>query len=214
MDKQASPLYRELYFSTPIFFRDGGDACEFHAEMKPLIYQIREEDTKGITRSNMRQAGAWHSQVNLHTQTAFSPLVEFITGQAREIFQDLGYDPDYEPAIDTLWANISSRNAYNRAHIHPNSLWSGVYYVQVPEDAGRIFFIDPRTQAMHYTPRYDPDKKREALTWNEVFFEPQEGRLILFPSWLQHEVEPNMSSLTGEAGNRISISFNIYQRKA
>lgn len=61
--------------------------------------------------------------------------------------------------------------------------------------------------------RVDDEGRREARNWTEVYFEPIEGRLLLFPSWLMHEVEPNLAAETGDAGDRISISFNIMQRR-
>ena len=79
-------------------------------------------------------------------------------------------------------------------------LWSGVYYVQSNADSGRIFFTDPRYQATMYSPRYAPGKDRKAEVWSEVYYQPIEGRLILFPSWLMHEVEPNLSESEGKAG--------------
>ena len=51
-------------------------------------------------------------------------------------------------------------------------------------------------------------------SWDQVHFDPIEGRIILFPSWLVHEVEPNMSNIEGRSGERISVSFNIGQRRS
>jgi uncharacterized protein (TIGR02466 family) len=53
----------------------------------------------------------------------------------------------------------------------------------------------------------------KTLAWSEVYFEPIEGRLLLFPAWLQHEVEPNLSEESGPAGDRISVSFNLFQQR-
>ncbi|MEM7316992.1 MAG: TIGR02466 family protein, partial [Planctomycetota bacterium] len=89
---------------------------------------------------------------------------------------------------------------------------SGVYYVQSPEGAGAVNFTDPRTQNLILTPRLSPDN-RSKNTWTSVQYEPVAGRLILFPSWLYHAVEPNLSELAGEAGDRICISFNMIQRR-
>ncbi len=213
MNTREASLHRELYFQTPVFYQDTDSHGPLHQELKQYVYQCRESDQQGLVRSNVKKVGAWHSQVNLHQAEECQAVVRYILAHAEELFEHLGYDPAYEPAIDTLWANVSPKYAYNRAHTHPNSLWSGVYYLQVPDNAGRIFFLDPRTQSQAFTPRYHPEKKRDSLGWSEVYFEPQEGRLLMFPSWLLHEVEPNMTEVTGEQGNRISLSFNIYQRK-
>jgi uncharacterized protein (TIGR02466 family) len=206
-------LMREFYFPTPIYFSDLPGARSLNEAIKPPIYAWRAEDQEGIHRSNVKRVGSWHSQLDMHRREEYRPLTEQILGVARQIFDDLGYDPVYEPAIDNMWANISPRYGYNRSHIHPNVLWSGVYYVQAPPDGGRIYFTDPRAQVLILTPRYAPDAPRKAEAWSEVYYEAIEGRLILFPSWLAHEVEPNLCDREGPAGDRISISFNLYQKR-
>ena len=62
-------------------------------------------------------------------------------------------------------------------------------------------------------PRIHDEGRKQAHNWTEVYFEPVEGRLILFPAWLSHEVEPNLSDAEGDAAVRISISFNLFQRR-
>ena len=59
--------------------------------------------------------------------------------------------------------------------------------------------------------RYAPGTTRKPEVWSEVHYQPIEGRIILFPAWLLHEVEPNVSEKEGPEGDRISISFNIVQ---
>jgi len=207
------PLVREAYFPTFIYFADLPGAAALNASIKPHIYAWRAQDQDGIVRSNVRQTGAWHSRLDMHQRAEYRALSTQILAAARRIFDDLGYDPAYEPAFSNMWANINPRHGYNRNHVHPNVLWSGVYYVQAPAGAGRIFFTDPRAQAQVLTPNYVPDKVRKPEAWNEVYFEPIMGRLILFPAWLTHEVEPNMSDAEGPAGDRISISFNVFQKR-
>jgi len=205
-------LAREFYFPTPIYYADLPEARSLNEAIKPRIYAWRTEDQEGIHRSNVKRVGSWHSQLNMHCREEYRRLTEQILVATRKIFDDLGYDPAYEPAIDNMWVNINPRYGYNRTHIHPNVLWSGVYYVQAPPDCGRIYFTDPRAQVLILTPRYAPAVPRKAEAWSEVYYEAIEGRLILFPSWLAHEVEPNLCNLEGSDGDRISISFNLYQR--
>jgi len=201
----------ETYFPTIVCYRDLPDGREINARLLPRIARLREEDAAGIVRSNVAQVGAWHSDLNVHTLPEFAQLTTAIIASAQQIFDELGYDPNYGPSVDNMWVNVSPRYAYNRSHTHPNTLWSGVYYVQAPEGAGRIHFADPRAEAVVMTPRYVPDRKRRREMWTEVYYQPIEGRLILFPSWLRHEVEPNLSAAEGAEGDRISISFNIRQ---
>lgn len=204
-------IHREAYFPTFIFFKDLPDGRSLNDGLTQAIYAMREEDSVGLHRSNVKQAGAWHSQDDLNRRPAFEPLVEEVTLLARQVFTDLDYDPAFVPRIDNMWANVSPKHAFNRMHVHPGVIWSGVYYVQAPENSGRIFFSDPRVQAQMLRPRVHKDGNEKAHNWSEVFYEPIAGRIILFPAWLLHEVEPNLSEEAGDAANRISISFNIRQ---
>lgn len=211
--KAPAPVLREAYFPTLIYYSDVEGADALNGGIRQLVYALRAADSEGIVRSNVRQAGAWHSGLDLHCHQEVALLVERVMEVARHLFGDLGYDPDTEPVLDNMWANVSPRGGYNRSHTHPNVLWSGVYYVQAPPGCGRIFFTDPRLQALVLAPRFPPGEQRKPEAWNEVYYEAIEGRMILFPAWLGHEVEPNMTERQGEAGDRISVSFNLFQRR-
>ena len=116
-----------------------------------------------------------------------------------------------EPFLGNMWANVNPPGGYNRAHLHPNCTWSGVYYVKTPKKCGGLKMKDPRTGAEMISPklreRYNhPDTMPERL-WREVHYEPIAGRCIMFPAWLIHCVEPNESN-----DIRISVSFNFLQK--
>lgn len=207
----SGELVRELYFPTFVFFKDVVTGAVLNESLKREIYAMRSEDAEGLHRSNVKQAGAWHSQDDLNRRPEFAPLVDEILLATQGAFDDLTYDPDYEPRVDNMWANVSPKHAFNRTHVHPGVIYSGVYYVQAPANSGRIFFSDPRVQALMLRPRINDEGRKQAHNWSEVYFEPVEGRLILFPAWLMHEVEPNLAEETGDGGNRISISFNLVQ---
>jgi len=206
-------LKREFYFPTPIYFKDLPDAERLNDAARISIYAWRDTDTDGITRSNLRALGSWHSTIDMQTRGEYADLKAHIDRTVAEIYVDCGYDPEFAPHCDSMWANINPRHGYNRGHTHPNVLWSGVYYVQAPPDCGRIYFTDPRPQARVLTGRYPADATLKASQWSEVYFHPIEGRLILFPSWLNHEVQPNLCRIEGPAGDRVSISFNYVLRR-
>ena len=209
---QTKRMGRDGFFSTPIYFTDLADADVLNAQLVLDIRSWRQRDPEGTVRSNVAQAGAWHSATDMHTRSEFNSLTVQIFEVVQGIYDQLGYDRDYEPVCDSMWANINPRYAYNRHHTHPHALWSGVYYVQAPDDCGLLYFTDPRPQAHVLTPYYDV-RRRHPDTWNEVFYQPTEGRVIMFPAWLVHAVHPNLSTLEGEAGERISVSFNFYQTR-
>ncbi len=207
-------LNRESYFATHIYFSDLPGGKRISKKLATHIRSLQEADPKGIVKSNVQSLGAWHSMDNLGKDPNFAELSRYIVSAAKEIFNNLGYQSDSHPGISNMWANISPRYAFNRVHTHPGAAWSGVYYVYAPKNSGKIYFQDPRVQAQVCNIRYDKSKPKKRNVWSEVFYEPVVGRLILFPAWLQHEVQPNLSEKEGEGGHRISISFNLYQALA
>jgi uncharacterized protein (TIGR02466 family) len=205
-------MERDFFFPTPLYYTDLAAAAAVNARVRELAYAWRERDPDGDFRSNEPQLGGWHSPTDMHTRREFDLLTAEIFEFVHGVFTTLGYDPHYEPVCDSMWLNINPRHAANRQHTHPRSLWSGVYYVQTPPECGLLSVSDPRPQALVMPPYYDP-KRRHPATWSEVHYQPQEGRLITFPGWLPHAVQPNLTPLDGPAGDRISVSFNFRQRR-
>ena len=202
---------REMYFPTMVF----NVMCSEHEELNEyllgLIRSERERDEKGIERSNFRGLGSWHSHNNLHREKAYKPLTDRIHQAGRRISRQLGYNSDKFLQIGTMWSIINPPGSSNKVHIHPGCHWSGVYYVAAPENAGDIEFTDPRTPHIMTQPSFQPGQKRTKENWTKVRFTPKPGKMILFPSWLYHGVDPNLSTETGEAGERVIISFNLSQ---
>jgi len=118
------------------------------------------------------------------------------------VYEDMGYDGAFETVCDSMWVNINPRGAYYRYHSHPHALWSGVYYVQTPENSALLSFNDPRPQAQVLTPYFDPEKRRME-SWNEVYYQPTDGRIIVFPAWLGHAVQPKLTDADSPDGDRI-----------
>ena len=105
-----------------------------------------------------------------------------------------------------MWANINYPGNFNRPHLHPNALFSGVYWVKAPEKSGNLMLYEPRPGAQCTMPNRKEGKLPSQL-WREIHYEPKAGTCIMFPSWLWHEVKPNESN-----DIRISVSFNFLQR--
>jgi uncharacterized protein (TIGR02466 family) len=104
------------------------------------------------------------------------------------------------------WININPTNAFNSPHRHSGYIWSGTYYVRVPESAnknsGAIEFIDPRN--LDNTLRI----KESEFFADKLKFNPKIGELVIFPSYLLHWVSPNQ-----ESDERVSIAFNARIRR-
>ena len=190
-------MARDYFFPTPVYYTDLAQADELNARLVEDVRAWRERDPGGTFRSNVPQLGGWHSATDMHLRAEFAALAHEIFEMIHGVFTDQGYDDAYEPACDSMWANVNPRGAFNRHHTHPHALWSGVYYVRTPDDCGLLCLTDPRPQAQVITPYFDP-KRRSAHTWGEVYYQPRAGRLIAFPGWLVHSTQPNMAG--AEAG--------------
>jgi uncharacterized protein (TIGR02466 family) len=106
-----------------------------------------------------------------------------------------------ELAMTDCWINIMPRRVVHSLHLHPLSTISGTYYVQTPRGAPGIKFEDPRLDRFMAAPPRKPDCRPEHQPW--VTVPAAAGKLVLFESWLRHEVPPNPVE-----AERISISFN------
>ena len=127
--------------------------------------------------------------------------------------KELSYAADHILKVTTMWSIINPPGNGNRAHVHPGCIWSGVYYVQSSEGAGQIEFVDPRTVLIMNQAKHMPKKKRPRDCWTKVNYKPVPGRMLIFPSWLYHGVDPNMSKEAGRKADRVIVSFNISQVK-
>ena len=203
-----SNITRELFFSVPIFYFDLDNSNEINLKLKNLIFDWKDKD-KGVERSNVL---GWHSKDDMHTKNHYKFFMDEINNIQSEMHLTEEYANNTELRVENMWANINHKYSYNRFHTHPGSLWSGVYYVQSPPNCGSILFklVD---RDLYGTPTYEKDNiDRQTHQWQTIEHKPIEGRVILFPSWLGHEVQQNLTDVEGENGNRISISFNTIQK--
>ena len=200
---------RELFYATPIFFKDLQNSEELNKHLLKHIKSWKKRDEKGIVRSNSL---GWHSAVDMHHRKEYHPLVKELFKMQQEIYEAEGYHPDTEAICDNMWANVNYKYSHNKNHVHPGAQWSGVYYIKCPPNCGHIWFTDPCGQRHLDMPIMADKKAKPTHYWREVHYQPVEGRLIMFPGWLTHEVAQNMCNLKGEDGWRVSVSFNFKQR--
>ena len=107
-----------------------------------------------------------------------------------------------ELKLDNFWCNINYKNNYNLSHIHPKTYFSGVYYLKVPKNSGQIVFNNSNIFIRMHTELETACNNPNFNVCREV--NPKEDLLLMFPSYLVHEVEKNNSD-----DKRISISFNL-----
>ncbi len=103
--------------------------------------------------------------------------------------------------LDSLWVNLLKPGGGHTAHLHPHSTVSGTVYVAVPEGAGGLKLEDPRLSMMMAAPPRHADAPEALRTFVEL--RPQPGTVLLWESWLRHEVPAGNAR-----GERISVSFN------
>jgi uncharacterized protein (TIGR02466 family) len=211
-DGRQDELRRDDYFPTLIYSSLLHDAKDLNNGILTAISNERDRDAKGIERSNYRSLGGWHSHNNLHKDKKFDRLTQRIQNLAGGISENLGYDNSRRLEVTTMWSISNPPGASNRAHIHPGAVWSGVYYVQAPEGAGSLELVDPRTVHLMCNASFLPNAKRKTECWTKVKIKPVAGKLLFFPAWLYHGIDPNLATGTGRDSERVVIAFNINQR--
>ena len=192
-------MHRELHFPTPVYIADIKHPT-LNQELEKDIVAWSKQD-KGVIRTNVQ---GWHSKTDMHEKPQFKKLVDMLYACQKTIYDQEHLDS--EPVLGNMWANINPPGGMNRAHQHPNSLWSGVYYIKAPKNCGDLKIDDPRSVACMSRPR-QKEGKVPARLFRETHYEPIAGRCIMFPSWLMHCVDPNNSN-----DIRISVSFNFLQK--
>jgi uncharacterized protein (TIGR02466 family) len=133
---------------------------------------------------------------------AFDDLRKALDKHVARYGADVGFDlAGGKLKLDSLWVNVLPQGGVHTGHIHPHSVISGTYYVTLPENAASLKFEDPRLAMMMAAPNRLSDAPQDLQPF--VFLAPQEGEVILWESWLRHEVVLNRSKAP-----RVSISFN------
>jgi uncharacterized protein (TIGR02466 family) len=190
---------RKDWFPTPIWHFILNDYQQLNDKLIAEVKAEQQRDRQGEKRSNIL---GWHSTHDLHQRESFAQFVNIIGANTIEVANCLHWDlQKFSLKIDSCWAIVNGKLASNSVHNHPNSILSGVYYLQAPENSGVISFSDPRSAAQVLVP---PMTEFSPWTLPKISYQPQAGTMLLFPSWLLHGVEMNMSSEL-----RISLSFNI-----
>ena len=116
--------------------------------------------------------------------------------------KDMDWDLETQVVkITNMWAIINSKDAFNEKHHHGNSALSAAYYVKAEQNAGNIVFFDPRQANVFHHPA---SKEVNKINAEVQSITPKAGTLVLFPSYLEHKVNSNLSN-----EDRIVISFNV-----
>ena len=137
----------------------------------------------------------------------FSELKKQIVSHSKKfIFDELGFCP-LELYVTSSWYNIHHKDDFSQPHQHPNSFYSGVYYLEIPEgDSGTFYFMKFYNTVCSES--FAPDIMFPSPTTSQkVNFHTPPGTLLIFPSHVWHGVTPNNTN-----GRRVTIAFNLYAR--
>ena len=164
---------------------------------------LESECTKRSTLDSgqvLTNFGGWQSNNIFSDDDFFSEFILEIEKQANNFAKEIEINQSLK--LTNLWININGYKDFNLRHTHESSIISGVFYVKVPDKSSKITFYHPAFKLMMR--EWNINMKHNHYTSSVWSITPQKGRLLLFPSWLEHEVSPNLSQ-----ESRISISFNI-----
>jgi uncharacterized protein (TIGR02466 family) len=177
-----------------------------NAQLLRECRQLRADDAGGRRWSARNYPGGYTSYGSAHRMQQLSPtfaaLARDLDRHVARFARALEVDPSSgELAMTDCWVNIMGRGAAHGLHLHPLSAISGTYYVTTLAGAPGLKLEDPRLERFMAAPPRLPTARRANRRW--VTLPARAGRLVLFESWLRHEVTPNR-----HAAERVSISFN------
>jgi len=183
-----------------------GATSALMAELLDAAREIAAADRAGQGWSKANDYPGYTSYASLNDlpdrYPAFADLVPVLDRNVAAFGRALEFDLDGRRlTLDSLWVNVLKPGGYHTAHIHPHSVISGTLYLAVPKDASAIKYEDPRLAMMMAAPPKKPTAKDKNKTF--VLVAPAPGTLLLWESWLRHEVPVNHAK-----AERISVSFN------
>lgn len=195
-------------FPTLVYSRrlQAGDWRSFNHRLLQECQQLQHDDEAGRRWSAKNYPGGYTSYNSASRMHEFSPtfalLQRKLDRHVKAFAKALAYDLEgRELAMTDCWVNIMPYQVVHGLHLHPLATISGTYYVRTPKGSPGLKFEDPRLDRFMAAPPRRADAPAAARPW---FLLPAEaGNVVLFESWLRHEVPPNPTKQT-----RISISFN------
>ena len=167
------------------------------------IFDLKSKRSKSEEQKQSNKLG-WQSENLDISLPIFNTLFNEINKRTQETHNAIGLKENLENKLDTAWVNVNTNGGYNVQHKHMNACFSGTYYLRGVESGaeGDIVFKNTNEIDYHMHPHISVEKYTN-ITSGAYNISPEKGKLILFPSWLEHYVEPN---LTNE--NRITLSFD------
>ena len=198
------------YFATQIHecpIVDPAKEAEFIEDLIDGVVMLAEGDEAGQQWCEEQGYLGYTSYASLNDLpqriSAFGKLEKRLVKAANAYAKELGFElGSHKLSMNSFWVNVLDPGAGHSGHIHPNSVLSGTFYLDLPEGASAIRFEDPRLPFMMNSPPQKADIAADLKRF--IYFQPQVGQALFWESWLRHEVLVNMADEP-----RLSISFNL-----
>ncbi len=197
-------LFPTVVYQNPIAPSAG--SSKLNKELLRECYIYRDIDEEGQKWSSSHYVGGYTSYASMNNLFDTSPtfaelrskLDKHVRSYAKNLQMDLGGG---KLAMSTCWINIMPARVNHSLHLHPLSVISGTYYVSIPKGTSALKLEDPRMSKFMASPPREENSRTD--NQRHVSLAPRAGDVILFESWLRHEVPANSSKQ-----DRVSISFN------
>ena len=197
----------KLLFSTPIYQARLSEVGKIDMlEIEKSCWSIAQDDEAGQKWCEENNYPGYTSYASLSDLIWRSPVFEdlkkLLDLHVEQFSSELDFDLEgRDLKLEDVWINIIAEGGNHSAHLHPNSIISGTIYISMPPETSAIKFEDPRHPMMMAAPSRLVNAKEYLKPF--IYINPLAGEILLWESWLRHEVPTNMSS-----EERISISFN------
>ena len=185
----------ETWFPTIIAYEDN---LSFSND---IIINYTQELIDASSGREMTNVGGWQSNDLDISNVNLTEVVNIIQNKLDEYVYNSNWNIKLH--LDNLWINVNYKDSYNFPHIHPKSILSGVLYIKTPENCGNIVFENPNNLLVSSYFDFNSSKKSDSVINSFISYKAISNRIVIFPSWLKHNVEKNLSN-----ESRISISFN------
>lgn len=182
-------------------------AADFNRRLLAECLQLQHDDVAGQRWSKRRYPGGYTSYGSLCRMQRLSPtfalLERRLQRHVRAFTRALALDLEGRELVMTdCWVNVMPQGVVHSLHLHPLSTISGTYYVRTPVGCAGLKFEDPRLDRYMAAPPRRVDAAEALQPWHTL--PARAGQVVLFESWLRHEVPPNPSQTP-----RVSVSFNF-----
>ncbi len=200
-------VIRHDWWATPIWQFKLDNINPKNVEQDCYLYEQNRNDSKflpnlrpgtELNSSNYMFNLDWRSNNNY---PSIKKMLFEVEKHAHGFYEEMGVKQTFKRQLENYWVNFNRPGMFNKPHLHPNSVFTGVYYARAEKNCGNIVIHNSADK--EFTLQSYTDTPNQFNMSNPAY-EPSAGLVIIFPSWLQHSVESNYSGT-----DRISVSFHF-----